>query len=249
MSIELWWNSPKHIYIRVDEQWWQPWANTIAYYPLETDYNDHSWNHRDPIQIWSSVSLTTSSDGYKCANFIKDANSYINYGNQWNSIDVYQTWCTIAFWLWDVVSNTISWIASNGIIQWDNWTYGFKIFVWARENQTNTWCIWVSDDIVWIGAISNTNLYWVNSMHMYTFTLTSLWSYALYKDKNTTPIWTATATPNQRNRFSQCYLWYDTYDSDLVRHLVWNMRQVILENKVWTQDDINKCYDTFVGIS
>ena len=25
------------------KQWWQPWANTIAYYKFDSDLNDSSW--------------------------------------------------------------------------------------------------------------------------------------------------------------------------------------------------------------
>jgi len=32
------------VYIRVDVQWWQPWANTLAYLPLNWNANDYSGN-------------------------------------------------------------------------------------------------------------------------------------------------------------------------------------------------------------
>ena len=35
---------------------WQPWANTLAWYPLETDTKDYSWNNRD----WTNSNVTFS---------------------------------------------------------------------------------------------------------------------------------------------------------------------------------------------
>lgn len=53
---------PKKIYIRVDE-WWQPWTNTIAYYPLDWDVNDHSWNNRNMTVATGSMSYGNLTDG------------------------------------------------------------------------------------------------------------------------------------------------------------------------------------------
>lgn len=36
------------------KQWWQPWANTIAYYPLTQDANDYSWNNYNITTSWAS---------------------------------------------------------------------------------------------------------------------------------------------------------------------------------------------------
>lgn len=39
--------------------WWQPWAKTIAYYPLTTNANDTSWNNND---LTADSSITYSSN-------------------------------------------------------------------------------------------------------------------------------------------------------------------------------------------
>lgn len=35
--------------------WWQPWADTIAYYPLNSTYidTDQSWNNRNGVTVWT----------------------------------------------------------------------------------------------------------------------------------------------------------------------------------------------------
>ena len=51
---------PKKIYIRVDEQWWQPWANTLCYYTFDNTLADASWNHANA----SNVSSCTFTGAY-----------------------------------------------------------------------------------------------------------------------------------------------------------------------------------------
>ena len=41
------------------KKWWKPWANTIAYYPLESDTNDYSWNWHN-LSNWTVPTFTTS---------------------------------------------------------------------------------------------------------------------------------------------------------------------------------------------
>lgn len=42
------------VYMRVDQQWWQPWANTIAYYKFDWNLNDSSGNnHNLSVAAWS----------------------------------------------------------------------------------------------------------------------------------------------------------------------------------------------------
>jgi hypothetical protein len=65
MSIFLWDSEPSKIYVWSNEVsavyvWdtqiypagWKPWANTLAYYPLETDTKDYSWNNRNLTNSW-----------------------------------------------------------------------------------------------------------------------------------------------------------------------------------------------------
>lgn len=61
-------------------QWWQPWANTIAYYPLTstTTVNDMSWNSRT-LTNYSSVSFGTQG-GVDCATF--NGSNYLEIGSQ-----------------------------------------------------------------------------------------------------------------------------------------------------------------------
>jgi hypothetical protein len=45
--------------------WWQPWANTIAYYPFRSDILDHSWNNNDFtwwVYTFSNNTIAITSD-------------------------------------------------------------------------------------------------------------------------------------------------------------------------------------------
>jgi hypothetical protein len=47
----------KNAYIWEYQEWWQPWVNTICYYPLNSTYNftDQSWNNRDLSWTWWTI--------------------------------------------------------------------------------------------------------------------------------------------------------------------------------------------------
>lgn len=73
---------PKKIYIRVDEQWWQPWANTLCYYNInDNDTNttiyDLSWNWKN-LTWSSSPSYVTDTTYGRCAYF-----NGSNYASLW----------------------------------------------------------------------------------------------------------------------------------------------------------------------
>ena len=53
MNVYVWTDILKNAYIG---EVWTPWANTIAYYPLETNANDYSWNNRNLTNSWITFS-------------------------------------------------------------------------------------------------------------------------------------------------------------------------------------------------
>lgn len=61
---------PKKIYIRVD---YQPWANCVAWYKLENDAKDYSWNNNDATWTWTANYTTVW--GEVSANF--DTSRYL----------------------------------------------------------------------------------------------------------------------------------------------------------------------------
>ncbi len=43
------------------EMWWKPWANTIAYYPLETDANNSYWTLWNGTLSWSTSFVVSNN--------------------------------------------------------------------------------------------------------------------------------------------------------------------------------------------
>ena len=78
-------HSLKNIYI--GEYGWKPWANTLAYYPLETDTKDYSWNGRDGTNNWVTFSNWL---------WVFNGSSYVSLWTwSWTNI---QTNMTISVW-------------------------------------------------------------------------------------------------------------------------------------------------------
>lgn len=133
--------------------WWQPWANTLAYYPLETDTNDYSWNNRNLINNWITF------DG---GVWVFDGNAIWYYTNNslWNSLNnftysVYVNPSSIVSWAvdWDPNINRIISIIQNGNMgtfdkslslcnssqaQWYNY-YNWQLQIYATWISINTW--------------------------------------------------------------------------------------------------------------
>ena len=71
------------------KQWWQPWANTLVYYPLENDTNDHSGNSNN---LTGTVSYVTSANK-QVAKF--SWNSHLTASSSVVSVQTF----TISFWV------------------------------------------------------------------------------------------------------------------------------------------------------
>lgn len=211
----------------------QPWANCVAYYPLEDDFNDYSWNGYNLTNSW--LVLGTTSDWYKWA-YIgtgnhADTNGF-NYPYTWN----WQTTWTIAFWLW---CNTLT----EG-----SWSIAI-LSEWATNNNANAWIwyttydypdwwlwyFWIWDTFSWstMRPLDWVNMMDANNMHSYVITINST-TFSMYKDWVLAVsawiswAWYTTGTWfriwNESTDVSQCIQWY-------VRHFVY-------DTSVWTLSDV-----------
>lgn len=134
---------PKKIYIRVDEQWWQPWANTIAYWKLNWNYNDemgnfngtssHSWNG------WAT--LPGSSDQYLTVNMTWswDRYAYKISNNLWSAIGSTQN--DLTFNRWRYFNSQYSWTSNFEMchIVWSGSYRVIRAWYWWEFNSWNGW--------------------------------------------------------------------------------------------------------------
>lgn len=78
---------------------WKPWANTIAYYKLEEDLNDYSWNNRNLSMYTGSFTYETLTSWKKICRFNTSAQT-TNYTMPFN-----RTAYTVSCWAsWDTIT-------------------------------------------------------------------------------------------------------------------------------------------------
>lgn len=220
-------SSPKKIYIRVDQQWWQPWANTLLYLPFVSDMNDHSWNWNNPTS--SSNAIITTLDGVNCC-----------FLNQWRIVlpaiwAVFNSIFTVAWWI--NITGT-KWNGFNCIMA--SWTYGaYNAFglTWyykTGQNDFGAWyCAWASVAINtpsyswgWRHFLATLDANKKLVLYMNWSEVDSTTSWTPHINDNTVYIWVNTEVPNDTSRWSYCYL------SDL-----------ILEDKARTAQEVSDYFD------
>lgn len=212
--------------------WWQPWVNTVAYYPLDTDFNDHSWNWYNLTQ--NSTQLTTIG-WVQCL----DLNNSFCLNN---SLVVTSLPLTIAFYAkakasWGLKSCAIerqysgswgwSWVAL-----WAGF-YGAN-YIEVRYGNTTNQRDWISHNI-------DTN--W----HFYCITYDTSWCY-VYIDGQ------ATYHPKSSliNQMANTYPFRIGMDYEWVEH--WNgyVWEIIIESKTRTAQEVADYYNltkSLYGIS
>ena len=128
--------------------WRQPWANTIAYYPLESNTNDATWTY-NLTNSWITFGVLW---WVTCANF--DGSSSLASNNNFHS---YWTWdCTVSVW-WCPTSNS-QWVwrciwhsslvmnSKNWYVEWtsaptplDTWTHIVFVITWWKLKIYSNW--------------------------------------------------------------------------------------------------------------
>lgn len=171
---------------------WQPWANTIAYYPLTSTstVNDMSWNS-NTLTNNGGVTFGINA-GVDCASFdrSKDLTATISNIPQWTSARTTSFWC--------YMDSTFSW----GVIFLNYWTsatpynrawypcypYAGKCFtIWTFGSDlasTTPWTTGQRYNVVWTYDWTNINLYlnWVLIATNVTNLNTTWYVLALWND-------------------------------------------------------------------
>lgn len=89
------------VHIRAESNQRMPWANTVAYYPLSTDFTDKSWNGYDLTNSWGSI---TTQWTVSCA--------YYSGSTSVNSINTTApVWATRTIACWMYLQSPTSWSA------------------------------------------------------------------------------------------------------------------------------------------
>jgi hypothetical protein len=240
------WNKIQNIYIgtqKVRPSGWKPWANTIAYYPLEEDWNDYSWNWHN--LTWNSTPTYTISWGTKQVVSLngsiagKIANLSWTYTNY-----------TMSFWC-KPTSNTNTWqeifdnykdssgsstATDNAYINF-NWTSYEKASAkdFAYQYRPNGW------SNAYQSVYGTTNRA-TNSWYNVVVTSTVSWI-KIYVN------WTQVASNSTTwtiilDSWYNCIWWrYNNYYRAYMNYFYGYLSEFIMENKTWTADEIADYYN------
>lgn len=222
--------APKKIYIRVDQQWWQPWANTLVYYNINdndtaTTVYDLSWNNND---VSWSMTYWTDTNAWKVFLSWRPSRSIINFGNEYTFISwAYYTsisWCIFSNWAWS------SSFATNGFFAW------YEVS-WVGVNNMSGFAWWNTTDPV--KRVVTQAVVPLNQWTMYAYTRDSSGNLKIYL--NWTLDNTATFATNPEYKNTTTFMlgwwwWWWNNMSGKIKTLIW-------ENRTRTGTEISDYYN------
>lgn len=214
--------TPKKIYIRVDQQWWQPWANTVAYYPLasQNTLKDESGNWYDLTN--SGTILYDTYNWVSCVKFNQTWSMNVSNVNKlpsWNSA------FTVSYWIYPNSLSESSW-ESNAF------------FIGTSSNQ-RWWLVYALSPIgisVWGTAFQSTTNATLSTWQ--NIIVTQNWNlFNLYLNWNFLKSWTmalnmSTKTIRLGGSLNPNTYWYR-----------WGMSNFIIEDKERTAQEITDYYN------
>lgn len=202
--------------------WWQPWANTIAYYPLVTNANDTTSNHND---MTADALITFSSDW---AYLPSGTGNSFEWLLEPNTVSIPSTWTyTILWWqktLW-VVSGDARWLD----LQYSSWSNNRLFTAWntnGNYNFHNT-----SGGV--LTATENANTRYLNAITI------NNWVVEAYV--NGTKL-TGSLTLNTSVSYS-FLRWWQEGSLWANRALHWYLKDIIIEDKCWTVQEVSDYFN------
>ena len=251
MGLFIWSNQPSKIFVgdtpiskvfvwdtQVRPTWWQPWANTIAYYPLETDTNDYSWNGRNGTNNWVTFSNWL---------WVFNGSSYVSLWTwSWTNI---QTNMTISVWFkWNW-----NWSKDNAVLgklkyyspSLSNCYYAITIH--EEDRYLCWWYYCWSDYNIHPMNFRNTNGW---SSTIWPVAQANKWyNVVITNDGNTKKAYVdgvLYATENVSSTTSTVSI--DTRIGSFVRYnydsfFNWNISAVIFEDKTWSAQEVLDYYN------
>jgi len=118
--------------------WWQPWVDTIAYYPLKWDLNDYSGNGYNAESSWGTITYPNNEYANFSAAYARFPNGYSS-GTTTDDI-------TISLWARDI---TPSWWEGNMFVMGQD---GFGNWWWAMIRTENSNNDYLAYTVTWWAA-------------------------------------------------------------------------------------------------
>lgn len=222
------------------KKWWKPWANTIAYRPLESNANDIVWWYNWTNISW--ISYETLSSWKKVA---KTTAESANINIPWSSLlpILSSNDFTISFWIYTkwVVSESSS--TNYALLFWiwkDSYPYTWpQVFL-------NKWHQWWGN--WWIRFLPEFMAHWATSTSNYNSILEK-WTHIFYIRENWVFKWYINNSLETTETLSLTYWTWDKWFL-FCRWDVWQQQKIwsmwsefILEKKARTEEERTKYYN------
>ena len=205
-----------------DQQWWQPWVNTIAYYPLTSTstVNDMSGNWNHWTMNWT-ITFGSALWWVDCWSFPWNNSTYINVPN---SSDFATTTITYSFWIASSQRTGNRWIIYKWPFTWVAWTYYITNYqnFWVSINGVATYTTIFDSDNQWVYVVVSYDGSTIKIYKNWVLDTSASNSYDISLDTNPLKIWAYWSS-------SYCFYGY--------------MSELIIENKVWTAQEIANNYN------
>lgn len=204
-NIYVWTTPVKEVFVwttKVRPTWWQPWANTIAYYKLDWNLNDSSWNGNNAsVGYWSAIYYTVSGDNkaFTCnGNAIKSwvQQQNILSSNHTLSFWIYLTWTPTEYRvMWALTAST--WVSHIWLAK-DNQYIQNSIFIWsgtdgARKVYRYTFSTWTRYNVVfsiWNSLSCSCYINWTQAWTAQTLKASWTWDFYFWVNYQ---LWNASA--------------------------------------------------------
>jgi hypothetical protein len=204
--------------------WWEPWANTIAYYPLNWDVLDYSGNSRNMSARTGSISYwtLTSWDKY----WIFDWNTIVTTANMTSVNEG-----TLIMWLYynNWASDWVPFVMNFDQNGSDTYRY-FPLY----DDWQGRYCLYFSG---W--PVATAPWYW----QWFMFTIVqSWWTLTYYKDGAYVNDYSSSGFVNLSWTNQWCIWWLARW-TQYYNKMNGYVSNIIIEDKVRTAQEISKYYD------
>ena len=214
------WNWNIYLWSNLIAEWncwqWRPWANTLAYYPLNntTTIYDMKW------WTWTKYNLTAYWN-------------WISYNNLWVTLsNSYFSWSTIIPSWWPFTISLRCKVGSNEwcLQQFNSNTDNTAITLGSSfyNNNNSYWFSWSKWQNDWFVTWHNVDTIWHNIIYVYqSWKIKYSIDWNEYEQARTI----TTTSPN----YFRIWRWWELNSSIIMNW--WSISEVIIENKAWTSEE------------
>lgn len=215
-----------------------PWVNTVAYYPLEKDWNDYSWNWHNLTWSWTPT-YTTSWGTKQVANL---------WGNKvWKIANLSGTYTNYTFNVWCKPTNTNTWQEIFDNYKESSWvTPSDNVYFWFNSSEdSKTDFFYQYRPNGWTNTYQR--VYWptnrtANTRYNVALTSTSGWI-KIYVNWTQMVSNSTTGSIVLDSGYNTLWGRYATVAGSYLNYFSGYLSEFIFENNTWTAQEIVDYYN------